>query len=59
MNPFLSAVPQISRARYNLAKLALHVAPSGWETQNARGANRRPQPAGQVAVKREPSSLGS
>jgi putative transposase len=40
-------------AAYNLAKLAQHVAQSGWETQNARGANRRPQPAGQVAEKRE------
>jgi putative transposase len=40
-------------AARNLAKLAQHVAQSGWETQNARGADRKPQPAGQVAVKRE------
>jgi putative transposase len=43
-------------AARNLAKLAQHVAQSGWETQNARGADRKTQPAGQVAVKREPSS---
>ena len=43
-------------AARNLAKLAYHVAQSGWETQNARGADRKPQPAGQVAMKREPSS---
>jgi putative transposase len=29
-------------AAHNLAKLAQHVARSGWETQNARGADRRP-----------------
>jgi putative transposase len=40
-------------AARNLAKLAQHVAQSGWETQNARGADRKTQPAGQVAVKRE------
>jgi putative transposase len=40
-------------AAHNLAKLAQHVAQSGWETQNARGADRKTQPAGQVAVKRE------
>jgi putative transposase len=43
-------------AARNLAKLAEHVAQSGWETQNARGADRKTQPAGQVATKREPSS---
>jgi putative transposase len=43
-------------AARNLAKLAHHVAQSGWETRNARGADRRTQPAGQVATKREPSS---
>jgi putative transposase len=46
-------------AAHNLAKLAQHVAQSGWETQNARGADRKTQPAGQVATKREPSSPGS
>jgi IS605 OrfB family transposase len=40
-------------AARNLAKLAHHVAQSGWETSNARGADQRTQPAGQVAVKRE------
>jgi putative transposase len=40
-------------AARNLAKLAQHVAQSGWETQNARGVDRRTQPAGQVAMKRE------
>jgi putative transposase len=40
-------------AACNLAQLAQHVAQSGWETQNARGADRKTQPAGQVAVKRE------
>jgi putative transposase len=44
-------------AARNLAKLSHHVAQSGWETQNARGADRKPQSAGQVAMKREPSSL--
>jgi IS605 OrfB family transposase len=43
-------------AARNLAKLAEHVAQSGWETKNARGADRKPQPAGQAATKREPSS---
>jgi putative transposase len=43
-------------AARNLAKLAHHVAQSGWETRNARGADRKTQPAGQVATKREPSS---
>jgi putative transposase len=33
-----------------------YVAQSGWETQNARGADRKTQLAGQVAMKREPSS---
>ena len=40
-------------AARNLAKLAQHVAQSGWETLNARGANQKTQPAGQVATKRE------
>jgi putative transposase len=40
-------------AARNLAKLAQHVAQSGWETKNARGADRKTQLAGQVAVKRE------
>jgi putative transposase len=40
-------------AARNLAKLVEHVAQSGWETQNARGADRKTQPAGQVAMKRE------
>ena len=43
-------------AARNLAKLAEHVAQSGWETLNARGADRKTQPDGQVAAKREPSS---
>jgi IS605 OrfB family transposase len=43
-------------AARNLATLTQHVAQSGWETQNSRGADRKTQPAGQVAVKREPSS---
>ena len=43
-------------AARNLAKLLAHVAQSGWETQTARGADRKTQPAGQVAMKREPSS---
>jgi putative transposase len=42
-------------AARNLAKLAQHVAQSGWETPNARGADRKPQLAGRVAMKREPS----
>jgi putative transposase len=40
-------------AARNLAKLVESVAQSGWETQTARGADRKPQPAGQVAMKRE------
>jgi putative transposase len=40
-------------AARNLAKLAESVARSGRETPNARGADRRPQFAGQVAMKRE------
>jgi putative transposase len=43
-------------AARNLARLVQSVAQSGWETPNARGADRKPQLAGQVAVKREPSS---
>jgi putative transposase len=33
--------------------LVEHVAQSGWETQNARGTDRKTHPAGQVATKRE------
>jgi putative transposase len=40
-------------AARNLAKLVEYVAQSGWETQTARGADRKPQLAGQVAMKRE------
>jgi putative transposase len=40
-------------AARNLAKLVEPVAQSGWETQTARGADRKPQLAGQVAMKRE------
>jgi IS605 OrfB family transposase len=40
-------------AARNLAKLVESVAQSGWETQTARGADRKSQPAGQVAMKRE------
>jgi putative transposase len=40
-------------AARNLARLVQHVAQSGWETPTARGADRKPQPAGQVAMKRE------
>jgi putative transposase len=40
-------------AARNLAKLVQSVAQSGWETQTARGADRKPQLAGQVAMKRE------
>jgi putative transposase len=39
-------------AARNLAKLAQHVAQSGWETQNARGADIRPGLAGRTALKR-------
>jgi putative transposase len=42
-------------AARTLATLAHHVARSGWETQNARGADQKTQPAGQVATKREAS----
>ncbi len=40
-------------AARNLAKLVESVAQSGWETRNARGADQKPQRAGQVAMKRE------
>jgi putative transposase len=40
-------------AARNLAKLAQHVAQSGWETQNARGADISPGTVGQAATKRE------
>jgi putative transposase len=40
-------------AARNLAKLAQHVAQSGWETINDRGADHKTQRAGQVAMKRE------
>jgi putative transposase len=43
-------------AARNLAQLAQHVAQSGWETTNARGADVRPGPVGQAAMKREASS---
>jgi putative transposase len=43
-------------AARNLVKLAEHVAQGGRETQNARGADRKTQPAGRVAMKRESSS---
>jgi putative transposase len=40
-------------AARNLAKLVESVAQSGWETPNARGADQKSQPPGQVAMKRE------
>jgi IS605 OrfB family transposase len=40
-------------AARNLAKLVQSVAQSGWETPTARGADRKSQLAGQVAMKRE------
>ena len=40
-------------AARNLAKLVESVAQSGWETRNVRGADRKSQLAGQVAMKRE------
>jgi putative transposase len=40
-------------AARNLAKLVQHVAQSGWETQNARGADIGPGAFGQAAMKRE------
>jgi putative transposase len=43
-------------AARNLAKLVESVAQSGWETPNARGADRKPHLAGQVATKREAGS---
>jgi putative transposase len=43
-------------AAHNLAKLAQHVARSGRETQNARGAGCKSQLAGRVAMKREAGS---
>jgi putative transposase len=46
-------------AARNLATLAEHVAQSGWETPNARGADQKPQPAGQVAKKREAGAESS
>jgi IS605 OrfB family transposase len=48
----LSMDRDLNAAR-NLARLVQSVARSGWETQTARGADRKSQPAGQVAVKRE------
>jgi putative transposase len=48
----LSMDRDLNAAR-NLAQLVQDVARSGWETQTARGADRKSQPAGQVAVKRE------
>jgi hypothetical protein len=49
-------------AACNLAKLMQSVAQSGWETSTARGADRKPQLAGQVAMKarsRHRASFGS
>jgi putative transposase len=43
-------------AASNLANLAQHVAQSGWETQNARGADISPGRLGRTALKREASS---
>jgi putative transposase len=40
-------------AARNLARLVESVAQSGWETPTARGADQKPQRAGQVAMKRE------
>ena len=40
-------------AARNLAKLAQHVAQSGWETRNARGADISPGTFGQTTTKRE------
>jgi IS605 OrfB family transposase len=40
-------------ASCNLAKLAQHVAQSGWETGNARGADMSPGTFGQAVTKRE------
>jgi IS605 OrfB family transposase len=40
-------------AARNLVELVQSVAQSGWETQTARGADRKTQRAGQVAMKRE------
>jgi transposase len=40
-------------AARNLAKLAQHIAQSGWEMPNARGVDVRPGLAGRTAMKRE------
>jgi putative transposase len=45
-------------AARNLAKLAHHVAQSGWETRNARGADIGPGTFGQTVMKRE-AGIGS
>jgi putative transposase len=45
-------------AAHNLAKLAQHVAQSGWETRNARGADISPGTFGQAVLKRE-AGIGS
>ena len=45
-------------AARNLANLVRHVAWSGWETQNARGADVRPGLAGLTASKREAGAEG-
>jgi len=45
-------------AARNLAKLAQHVAQSGWETRNARGADISPGTFGQAVMKRE-AGIGS
>jgi putative transposase len=47
------AVDRDLNAARNLAKLAQHVAQSGWETRNARGADRSPGTFGQAVMKRE------
>jgi putative transposase len=46
-------------ASRNLAKLADHVAQSGWETTNARGVDVRPGLAGRTAMNREAGAGGS
>jgi putative transposase len=48
----LSLDRDLNAAR-NLARLAQHVAQSGWETRNARGVDVRPGLAGRTAMKRD------
>jgi putative transposase len=52
------AVDRDLNAARNLAKLAQHVAQSGWETRNARGADISPGTFGQAVMKRE-AGIGS